>query len=144
MVNFHQSKLCASALKTLIKYNLNDLICEGISLHIHWIDNAAAAHDRAREDIASYVQTRAAEGAPEHLVWHLHCFSENLGFGGACQKIYEQLPGSDYLLLLNPDTSFMALKPCLHRYIKTDTRWQALDPRAFGTTISRFSYHQHH
>ena len=131
MVNFHQSKLCAVALKTLIEYNLNDLIREGISLHIHWIDNEAAEHDRAREDIASFVQSRAAEYAPEHLVWHLHCFSENLGFGGACQKIYEQLPVSDYLLLLNPDTKLYGLKAMLASLHQEGHKAAGVGPQSF-------------
>ena len=138
MVNFHQSTLCAASIRALLQNNYPALAFEGISLHIHWIDNEAALHDPVRESLALQLKELVQTEHQEMLHWHLHCFEQNLGFGRACQKIFEQLPAEDCLLLLNPDTKLEGLGLMVKALLRAGDRVAGVGPQSFWDEAFEF------
>lgn len=114
IVNYHSAKLCLSAVRSVVA-------SESLGpVHVVVVDNSV---DETEADMLR----RGLPTSVERII-----NTVNIGFGNACNRVFEKYPGAGMVLLLNPDARLRAKGLIrLQRSLLSHPRMGAVGPQLF-------------
>lgn len=131
IVNYNQPEFCQHAIQKLVSNNRTDLIKRQIDLCVHWIDNSGKSPCQFRDQAQDFVSKSGVK-------WNAHLHATNLGFGQACQGVFELIEPSDHVLLINPDAELSGLATMFDSLTTASEFVAGVGPQSYWDSNKRF------